>query len=305
MFHIPFQIKRSDMHQVEYWVGKRLAYFEQTQNEEQKVIQKQRVLRQFEKYLQSKELCKVVPEDVVRFLIFKEMEGKGRTIVHKQMCKNLGSLCLTGCEKEKCGLRHAYDSLRSGYVEKLKSIFEEAGFSGKWNPQRSEGNPTKSVKVQQYMEFVKKEQGLAGVTPKQAKVILRSKVKQLIEMLKILRDKTKNRIRKMLISRDIAIFSLAFCTSKRGDDIVKIVAKNVMRMPNQQGLVFNFTWGKTLRSGNGHMFGLECVCAFLEEKGFCASCSVDSYVTEAEALGWEFDKGYLFSFVRQESEFLE
>ena len=67
MFHIPFQIKRSDMHQVEYWVGKRLAYFEQTQNEEQKVIQKQRVLRQFEKYLQSKELCKVVPEDVVRF----------------------------------------------------------------------------------------------------------------------------------------------------------------------------------------------------------------------------------------------
>ena len=143
MFHIPFQIKRSDMHQVEYWVGKRLAYFEQTQNEEQKVIQKQRVLRQFEKYLQSKELCKVVPEDVVRFLIFKEMEGKGRTIVHKQMCKNLGSLCLTGCEKEKCGLRHAYDSLRSGYLEKLKSIFEEAGFSGKWNPQRSEGNPTK------------------------------------------------------------------------------------------------------------------------------------------------------------------
>ena len=60
--------------------------------------------------------------------------------------------------------------------------------------------PGKVSKVQQYMEFVKKEQVLAGVTPKQAKVILRSKVKQLIELLKILRDKTKNQIRKMLIS---------------------------------------------------------------------------------------------------------
>ena len=60
----------------------RHAYFEQKQNEEQRVIQRQRVLRQFEKYLQGKRLCEVDPENVVRFLIFKEIEGKGRTIVH-------------------------------------------------------------------------------------------------------------------------------------------------------------------------------------------------------------------------------
>ena len=134
-----------------------------------------------------------------------------------------------------------------------------------------------------------------GITPKQAKVILRNKVKQLIELLKILRDKTKNAIKKMLISRDIAIFSLAFCTSKRGDDISKLVAKNVMRIPNKGGMVFNFTWGKSLREGKGHMFGVECVCGFLEEKGFCASCCTDEYVEEAEKLGWDFEEGYLFS----------
>ena len=274
---------------------KRMEYFEQKRNEEQGVEQKQRVLKQFERFLKGKELSEISPEDVVRFLIFKEMEGKGRTIVHKQSCKHLGTKILTNCKREECGFRHAYDSLRSGYFEKLKSLFEEEGMGGKWNPQRKEGNPVKSVKVHQYLEFVKKEQGLAGITPKQAKVILRGKVKQLIELLKILRNKTKNAVRKMLISRDIAIFSLAFCTSKRGDDISKIVAKNVMRIPNKGGLVFNFTWGKTLRGGKSHMFGVECVCGFLEEKGFCASCCVDSYVTEAEALGWDFDKGYLFS----------
>ena len=149
---------------------------------------------------------------------------------------------MRGCKIEECGFRHAYDSLRSGYFEKLKGLFEEEGMSGKWNPQRKEGNPAKSLRVSQYMEFVKKEQGVAGITPKQAKVILRNKVKTLIEMLRMKRDKTKNTVKKMLISRDIAIFSLAFCTSKRGDDIAKIVAKNVMRIPNQGGLVFNFNW---------------------------------------------------------------
>ena len=98
----------------------------------------------------------------------------------------------------------------------------------------------------------------------------------------------------MLISRDIAIFSLAFCTSKRGDGISKLVAKNVMRIPNKGGMVFNFTWGKSLREGKGHMFGVECVCGFLEEKGFCASCCTDEYVEEAEKLGWDFEEGYLF-----------
>ena len=68
-----------------------------------------------------------------------------------------------------------------------------------------------------------------------------------------------------------------------------------MRIPNQGGLVFNFTWGRTLRGGKGHMFGLECVCTFLEEKGFCASCCVDEYMKKALKLGWEFDKGFLFS----------
>ena len=281
--------------QVEIWMEKRKAYFEQIQKGEQGVVQKERVIKQFENFLKGKQLCKAVPEDVVKFLIFKEIEGKGRTIVHKQTCNQLGTTNLTGCKREECGFRHAYDSLRSGYFEKLKAVFEEEGLGGKWNPQRGEGNPVKSVKVQQYMEFVKKEQGLAGVTPKQAKVILRDKVKQLIDLLKILRDKSKNVVRKMLISRDIAIFSLAFCTSKRGDDITKLVAKNVMRMPNAGGLVFNFTWGKTIREGKGHMFGVECVCGFLEEKGFCASCCVDNYVKEAESLGWDFDVGYLFS----------
>ena len=150
------------------WVDNRRTYFEKVRREEQGTVQRERVLKQFETFLKGKQICEVIPEDVVNFLIFKEMEGKGRTIVHKQTCSQLGTQNLNGCKKEECGLRHAYDSLRLGYFEKLKALFEEEGLAGKWNPQRREGNPVKSVKVQQYMDFVKKEQGLAGITPKQA-----------------------------------------------------------------------------------------------------------------------------------------
>ena len=34
------------------------------------------------------------------------------------------------------------DSLRLGYFEKLKDLFEEEGMGGKWNPQRR-GKPSK------------------------------------------------------------------------------------------------------------------------------------------------------------------
>ena len=72
----------------------------------------------------------VITEDAVGFLISKEMEESSRTLVHKAGCKNLGSQELRGCKIEECGFRYAYDSLRSGYFEKLKGLFEE-GMSGK------------------------------------------------------------------------------------------------------------------------------------------------------------------------------
>ena len=68
------------------WVEKRRTYFEKVRKEEQGTVQRERVSKQFETFLKGKQICEVIPEDVVNFLIFKEMEGKGRTIVHKQTC---------------------------------------------------------------------------------------------------------------------------------------------------------------------------------------------------------------------------
>ena len=104
---------------------------------------------------------------------------------------------------------------------------------GKIKSSKTRRKPRKITRGGKILVFCEEGTRVGGITPKQAKVILREKVRQLIQMLKLLRDSQINAMKKMLISRDVAIFSLAFCTSKRGDDISKLVAKNVMRMPNK------------------------------------------------------------------------
>ena len=90
----------------------RKAYILQRRGEEKGVVQKERVAKAFNKWLDGKPLTKVMPGEVVDFLIFKEMEGKGRTVVHRETCPRLGTTDLKGCRIEECGARHAYDSLR-------------------------------------------------------------------------------------------------------------------------------------------------------------------------------------------------
>ena len=48
--------------------------------------------------------------------------------------------------------------------------------------------------------------------------------------------------------------------ARRSDDVQIVVAKNVMRIPNSKGYIFNITWGKSLRDGSVHVFGLMCSC---------------------------------------------
>ena len=103
-------------------IHKRKQYITTNRGEEKGMVQlqKQRVRKQFEKHIEQKTLSEVIPEDVVEFLIFKEIERKGSTVVHTDKCEYIGTKTSKIVKKEECGFRHAYDSLRSGYSEELK-----------------------------------------------------------------------------------------------------------------------------------------------------------------------------------------
>jgi hypothetical protein len=189
-------------------------------------------------------------------------------------------------------------------VEKIKKGFRDEGIIKDWDPQSRTGNPAVSKEVMSYLKFVKEEQGKAGVVPKQAQVILKDKLKLLLQEMDKDRFSSGNPPKRFLeITRDCAIFSVTFGAMKRGDCISKFISKNTMRMPNNKGLVFNFTWGKTLRGGTSHMFGIECTCKELEKDLLCSPCRIDEWVKEAKSWGWKFEEGYLFSPVVGELNF--
>ena len=68
-----------------------------------------------------------------------------------------------------------------------------------------------------------------------------------------------------------------------------VIAPNTIRIPIDDGLVFNCTWDKTLRMGV-HCFGFLCVKGVDQ---WCAHCTIDEWVV-CKISGIPFDVGLLF-----------
>ena len=64
---------------------------------------------------------------------------------------------------------------------------------------------------------------------------------------------TSSATERVELARDVAFFTVAFSTTKRGDELVSTLIQRIMRLPNKSGLLFNFQWGKTLRDGSDHI----------------------------------------------------
>ena len=97
----------------------------------------------------------------------------------------------------------------------------------------------------------------------------------------------------LTIMEFMSIFAYAYQAAKRGDDATVLLSAKIYRIPNTKGYLFNVTWGKTLRDGSTHVFGLMCSCK--EDPVLCAICIIEDYVHYAkEQLRWEFDHGRLF-----------
>ena len=212
----------------------------------------------------EKEIYDITDTDVLDFLVFKDVNDSGRTVVHNRACPFLGGESLDKCaDPVKCAYRHSASSMRIGIVLKLRKAFEEVGRRGPYTPSLMKGDPTRSLLVQQYITFKCQEQGEAGVLPKSAPAISRVKM---------------------------AMYAYCYTYIKRLAGCGWCVAPNTIRMPNNGGLVFKVTWDKTLRM-NSHCFGFMCVKA---TEPWCAHCIIDLWVNIAKEYGLSFKTGLLF-----------
>ena len=134
------------------------------------------------KKISNKEVYDLDDQDVLKYLIFKDVNDSGRTVVHKESCPLLGSSSVEKCvDQVQCGLRHQAESMRIGIIDKLRKAFEEVGRKGPYNSLDQMGDPTRSVVVKEYIMYIRQEQGKAGVFPRGARTMERFKMDILMD----------------------------------------------------------------------------------------------------------------------------
>lgn len=245
----------------------------------------------FLKHFAGKQIYDLDDQDILDFLIFKDTNDSGRTIIHHSACPNIGLASLEDCtDKNRCSFRHTAHSMRIGIVQKLRKGFEEVGRRGPFDPSTSRGDPTRSTLVQEYIVFKHQEQGESGFKSKNAKCIYKYQMDILIEqMARLISSKTNPTIKLRLALRR-AMYAFCFTAIRRLAGAGNIHAANTIRMPNNQGLVFNCTWDKTLRM-DSQCFGFKCV---KNKEPWCAHCVIDEWVLLGKSFGMKFDRGLLF-----------
>ena len=104
------------------------------------------------KEFSGKQIYDLDDQDVLDFLIFKDVNDSGRTVVHHRACPNICSTHITDCRDTiRCSTRHAAASMRVGIVQKLRKGFEEVGRRGTFEPGTFKGDATRSNLVREYI----------------------------------------------------------------------------------------------------------------------------------------------------------
>ena len=163
------------------------------------------------------------PRDIVQFLSWLDFCSNRRcTVVHAMHCTQVGTAELFGCSTQpgECAKRYAHDSLRTNCVSKLAVVYErDLGISTDWSDTLRIGNPIRSDLVTQYMAFTREEQKKAGMAVKQAPAVLPSQLHTIVSTLRARLQCTPDPYTPEVLARDLALFTVAFETTKRGDEL--------------------------------------------------------------------------------------
>ena len=234
-------------------------------------------------------------EDVFDWFCFLDSHGKGTTWVHDVSCPNVGSKTAVNCPATvKCAKRYAAESLDKGKAGKLKMAYRELlGRGAGWDPIEKSGNPCSSQRVDSYLSYVSVEQKRVGVPVNQAAPMLAHILADLLEDMRSRVQLLQSFAQRIAITRDIALYSLAFASMRRGHDLSFTKGSQILRLPECRGLIFNFQFGKTLRKSSEAVV----VLADKECPQICAFRGVTEYISAAHSIGWDLAKGHLFPVV--------
>jgi integrase len=224
------------------------------------------------------------PEDVKRFLVWKDKGGK--TQVHDISCVFLGKIGVYDCG---CPKRLAAGTVQS-VVGQLKSVFSPIRGTS-WDEQCQCGNPSASLAVKEYVRAVVKEQARSRVQVKQANPLFVDKLGKVTSYIED-RGKSNKILRqdRYILARDQAFFKIQFFAGSRAGDLCSTLAQDIRKLKDGSGLVFTYTMGKTLGNGKRHEF---CLLR-MGNKSLCPVEGLDRYLSLARQVGIDLSAGFLF-----------
>ena len=270
-------------------IDARLHQLTQTAKKSSYSKQKSSLSVEFETFLASlpsvRSIYSATPEDVSRFLVWKDRHGK--KIVQVSDCVNASNQNASDCSYPK---RLAFKTVDS-YIGKFRAIFNEAGRTGDWNSLLGFGNPAASTSVQSYLKTVSEEQLRAHIVPKQAVPFFLSKLLLLARLWdRKMADPSVNPSGLFILARDQAFFKTLFFSADRGSDLGCVKTEEIMRFPKDDGFLFNHVWGKTLQDGTSNVFGIRRH----SNPQLCPVKAIETYVAVASELRITLSDGYLF-----------
>ena len=153
------------------------------------------------------------------------------------------------------------------------------------------GNPAADKSVKNYLRLVTAEQLQARVSPKQATPFFVDKLARLSDHIEQqLTSSTITPIQRFILARDQAYFKAVFFSGDSPRDMGHVKVPEILRFPNDDGLLFNHVWGKTLRDGSDNVFGIKRN----PETVTCPVHGIERYMLVAQQLNLELTQGYLF-----------
>ena len=206
-------------------------------------------------------------DHAVDYLIHVDTTGK--TVVHVFGCPLWGSRdgsCL-------CPRRQAWGSVDS-LIGRLRAAWFEQGPLRQPNPFAARG-------VQLHLRDVKYEQLQSRVNPKQATPLFEDKLVQLVQYLNHVLARPLDPVSRFTLLRDRAFLALDLQAWMRGSDLADTLTDGILLFPDGSGWLFGYTWGKTLRTGDRHVFGLR----FHTNRLICPLRLVSEYVAYCQTVG--------------------
>jgi hypothetical protein len=245
--------------------------------------------KELEKFLDAlpglPSLSNVTPKDICRFLVYKDQNGK--TQVHKNGCVYLGQKSVHECG---CPLRLSHKTVDS-YIGKLKSIFHALGRDGEWDRRLCLGNPAADKSLKDYLRIFTMEQLQARVQPKQASPFFIDKLDRLVGHIKeSMKSSNLTPTQRFILARDQAFFKAVFFSGDRPGDMGQVKVPEILRFPNNDGLLFNHVWGKLFEMAISNIFGIKRN----PQTSVCPVRGIEQYIAIVEQLKINLKSGYLF-----------